>query len=121
MKRILIIDDEREFCGSLKEWLEAENYEVAVAYDGKAGLERARKEKPGLILLDILMPQASGLEVLTQLRVHPETSCLPVVMLTAKSETIFILASQELKANDYLIKPFKLEELLKLIGKYFPD
>jgi len=117
-KKILVVDDETELVEMLKMRLEANNYTVITAPDGKVGLEQAIKEKPNLIILDIMMPEIDGFEVLDQLKKNEITRSTPVLMLTAKDDTNAILESQELKATDHLIKPFDPEELLRLIGRY---
>ena len=117
-KKILVIDDELALVDMLKMRLEASHYEVITALDGKTGLERAIKEVPNLIILDIAMPELDGFEVLEQLKKNEKTRSIPVLMLTAKGDTNAIMESQELKATDHLIKPFDPDELLRLIDRY---
>jgi len=117
-KKILIVDDETELVEMLKMRLEANHYSVITAPDGKAGLERAISENPNLIILDIMMPEIDGYEVLDQLKKNEKTRSIPVLMLTAKGDTNAILASQELKATDHVIKPFDPDALLRLIDRY---
>ncbi len=117
-KKILVVDDEVDFCDSLKQSLEAGGYRVITVYDGYQGLQNARSEKPDLILLDVLMPHMDGFDVLMRLKRNERTKRIPVIMLTAKSDTAAIFKSQELSATDYLIKPFQFEELLNLMKSY---
>ncbi|MDB4581572.1 response regulator transcription factor [Draconibacterium sp.] len=113
MKKILIIEDEKNMVTGLKFNLEARDYEVIVAYDGEAGYQKAVTEKPDLVLLDIMLPKLNGYEVCKKLKkVMPE---LPVIMLTAKSQEAEIVTGLELGADDYITKPFSVLELLARI------
>lgn len=114
---ILLVDDEKEPAEIMRNRLEAAGYGVSVAYDGEQALEKAR-EHPSIILLDIMLPGIDGLEVLHQLRDSEETRETPVIMLTAVGGTKSIFEAQDLGATDYIIKPFKPEELLSLIRRY---
>lgn len=118
-RKILIVDDEPELVEMLRMRLEANGYEVVSAYDGEEGLAQAEKEKPDLILLDIMMPKMDGLVVLARLKNNLETNFIPVIMLTAKGDTSAILEAQRSFATDYVIKPFEPKQLLSLIEKYF--
>ena len=93
-------------------------YEVYGAHNGSEGLEKARKERPHLILLDIMMPDLDGFEVLNRLRKNVETALTSVIMVTAKSDTPSILMAEKSYATDYLIKPFQISDLLNMIEKY---
>ena len=117
-KRILIVDDEAELLELVKMRLEAHQYEVLTAASGTSGLECALKERPDLILLDVMMPGMDGNEVLRRLRHDERTRSIPVIMLTAKGDTRSILNAQSLWATDYFIKPFEASELLACIRKY---
>jgi adenylate cyclase len=118
MKRILLVDDEPEFLEMLQMRLEANGYEVQTATDGAEGFRKAKEEHPNLILLDVMMPGMDGFEVLSKLRACEDTKYLPVVMLTAKRESKFLLKSQELRATDYLMKPCDSKELLQVVRKH---
>ena len=117
-KKILIVDDETDFSEMLKMRLEASAYEVITANDGAEGLEKAQEHHPHLILLDVMMPGMDGFEVLSKLRSADSTKYTPVVMLTAKRESKFMLKSQELHATDYLMKPCDSKDLLDVIRKH---
>ena len=117
-KRILVVDDEKEFVSTVSTRLEPLGYEVISAYDGQEGLEKATSEMPDLIILDIMMPGMDGLEMLRRLRDNPKTFDLSVIVLTAKGETEYLLQAQELGSMDYLIKPVKIEELSGTVKKY---
>ena len=118
MKMVLVIDDEPEVVDPIKDCLEGNGYRVATAYSGEEGLEKALSAPPDIILLDILMPQMDGYEVLRRLRAVPGTRHTPILILTAKGETSSILKSQELRVSDYLIKPVTLEALLDSVRKH---
>lgn len=108
--RILVVEDERPIAEFVQRGLEAEGYSVACAYDGDQGLALARTNDFGLVLLDVLLPKLSGLEVLKAIREGDET--LPVIMLTALAETDDVVTGLDLGASDYLTKPFAFAELL---------
>src|SRR2546423_7174834 len=108
--RLLIIEDELPMRTALKDCLEAEGYRVLTASDGEAGLERALKEKPDLILLDIMLPKLDGFEVCAELRRLSKD--VPVLMLTAKGQVEDRVSGLDAGADDYLIKPFSTDELL---------
>ncbi len=113
MQRILIIEDEFAMRTALKDCLEVEGYRILTAADGQAGLERAIKEKPDLILLDIMMPKLDGYDLCTELRRlnNPVT----VLMLTAKGQIEDRVTGLDAGADDYLVKPFSTDELLARI------
>ena len=105
-KKILIIDDEKDFCFFVKKNLEAiSNYEIITTNKGKKGIQIARKEKPDLILLDIMMPGIDGFEVLKRLKANERTQNIPVIMLTAKDEDESKIKASGLYCEDYLVKP----------------
>lgn len=108
--RILIIEDERPMRTVLKDCLEAEGYRVMVAADGADGLDRAIREKPDLILLDIMMPRLDGFALCQELRRLGQDT--PILMLTAKSQVDDRVRGLDAGADDYLVKPFSSEELL---------
>src|SRR4249919_931611 len=109
----LVVEDERPIAEFVQRGLEADGYSVACAYDGDQGLALARTKDFGLVLLDVLLPKLSGLEVLKAIREGDET--LPVIMLTALAETDDVVAGLNLGASDYLTKPFAFAELLARI------
>lgn len=112
MKKILVIDDLPENVFMLQDRLEHEGYEVITAYDGKTGLENARAFLPDLILLDVMMPEISGIEVCKILAGEPETSYIPIILVTAKAGAEDIKEGLEAGAYDYIKKPFNRIELL---------
>lgn len=112
MKKILIIDDIPENVFLLQERLEREGYEVITAYDGKAGLQRAVADSPDLILLDIMMPDISGIEVCKNLANSPATKEIPIILVSAKSEAEDLREGLLAGAFDYIKKPVNKIELL---------
>jgi two-component system alkaline phosphatase synthesis response regulator PhoP len=110
MSKILIIEDEPDMVLGLKDNFEFEGYEVITASDGAAGLERARSQKPDLVVLDIMLPKLSGLEVCKILR--GEGFETPIIMLTARGQEIDKVVGLELGADDYVTKPFSIREVL---------
>ena len=108
-EKILIIDDDRNIVRFLELELHHEGYEVEKAYDGASGLKCALREPFGLILLDIMLPGMDGMDVLRQLRIASDT---PVIMLTAKDAVTDKVSGLDTGADDYLTKPFAIEELL---------
>jgi two-component system alkaline phosphatase synthesis response regulator PhoP len=110
MSKILIVEDEPDMVLGLKDNFEFEGYEVITASDGVTGLERARSMKPDLILLDIMLPRLSGLEVCKTLRT--EGFGMPILMLTARGQEIDKVVGLELGADDYVTKPFSIREVL---------
>lgn len=109
-KKILIIEDEKELISGLKLNLDFEGYDVIWALDGEEGLNKALKEAPDLILLDIMLPKKDGLEVCRELRGQNVT--IPIIMLTAKGEEVDKVVGLEIGADDYITKPFSVKELL---------
>jgi len=113
MAKILIVEDDRNLLDTLKYNLGKEGYDTVTAADGVQALEAARREKPELIILDIMLPKLSGFEVCRILR--KETS-VPIMMLTAKAEEVDKIVGLEIGADDYMTKPFSMRELLARIG-----
>jgi DNA-binding response OmpR family regulator len=110
MTRILIVEDEPNMVTGLRDNFEFEGYEVLTASDGVSGLERALKDSPDLVLLDVMMPRLSGLDVCKQLKA--KRPALPVIMLTARGQEIDKIVGLELGADDYVTKPFSIRELV---------
>lgn len=113
MKKILIIEDEKDMVTGLKFNLEARDYTVIAAYDGEAGYKKALSENPDLVILDLMLPKLNGYEVCKILK--KEIPDLPIIMLTAKSQEAEIVTGLELGADDYITKPFSVLELLARI------
>lgn len=113
--KILIIDDEQHIIELLRYNLETNGYEVIEAKDGLEGIEKAKKELPDLILLDLMLPVIDGIEVCRKLRVSDETKSIPIIMLTAKSDEMDKIIGLEIGADDYVTKPFSVRELIARI------
>ena len=115
MTKILIIEDEPAMRANLADVLELEGFQPVTAANGREGVAVARCERPDLILCDVLMPELDGHGVLAALRNEPQTARIPFVFLTAKGERGDVRAGMDLGADDYLIKPVPLDELLGAI------
>ncbi len=114
-RTIFIADDELDFVSTLKSRLEFEGFVVATAADGKEALQRIPREKPDLILLDIMMPAMNGYQVCRELKGNADTRSIPILMLTAKSQESDKFWGKEAGADDYVTKPFDMEELIEKI------
>ncbi len=110
MTRILIVEDEPNMVAGLRDNFEFEGYDVITAPDGVAGLERALTEDPDLVILDVMMPRMSGLDVCRQLKAKRPS--VPIIMLTARGQEVDKVVGLELGADDYVTKPFSIRELL---------
>jgi len=110
MAKILIVEDEPNMVAGLRDNFEFEGYQVITAGDGVAGLERAIAESPDLVILDVMMPRMSGLDVCKQLK--SKRPSIPIIMLTARGQEVDKVVGLELGADDYVTKPFSIRELL---------
>jgi two-component system response regulator CpxR len=109
---LLIVDDDTELCSLLKEYFESEGFQVRLAHDGLAALDEARQPGLDLVVLDVMMPEMNGMDVLRELR---KESRLPVIMLTARGDDMDRILGLELGADDYVPKPCNPRELLARI------
>ena len=112
MSRILVVEDERKIARFLELELRHEGYDVETAGDGRTGLERALEGAPDLLILDLMLPELSGIEVCRRLR---HESDVPIIMLTAKDDVSDKVMGLDIGADDYMTKPFAIEELLARI------
>jgi len=112
MSRILVVEDEQDLQQVLDYNLRQGGHEVTVTQLGAEGLKVAREQRPDLVLLDLMLPDLSGTEVCKQLKEHPATRGTPVIMLTARGEEIDRVVGFELGADDYVVKPFSVRELM---------
>ena len=110
MTKILIVEDEPNMVAGLRDNFEFEGYQVLTAPDGVAGLERALSESPDIVILDVMMPRMSGLDVCKQLKAKKPS--MPIIMLTARGQEVDKVVGLELGADDYVTKPFSIRELL---------
>ena len=113
MAKILIVEDDRNLLDTLKYKLGREGYSTVAAADGAEALEVARRERPDLIILDIMLPKLSGFEVCRILR---QEMTVPIMMLTARSEDVDKIVGLEIGADDYMTKPFSMRELMARLG-----
>jgi CheY-like chemotaxis protein len=116
MKRILVIDDLPENVFMLQDRLENEGYEVVTAYDGKTGIAKATSDMPDLILLDVMMPEMTGIEVCKTLKQDPVTADIPIIIVTAKSGADDAKEGLDAGAFDYIKKPFEKLEMLARVN-----
>jgi len=116
MKRVLVIDDLPENVFMLQDRLENEGYQVLTAYDGQTGIDKAFSELPDLILLDVMMPDITGLEVCKILVNDPKTKNIPIILVTAKSGAEDTKEGLEAGAFDYIKKPFNRIELMARVN-----
>jgi DNA-binding response OmpR family regulator len=115
MKKILVIEDEPEMRRNLTTILRLEKFQPLAAENGKTGVELARREKPDLILCDVMMPELDGYGVIAALRADAATVSIPFIFLTAKGEKPEVRAGMNLGADDYLVKPVAKSDLLGAI------
>ena len=115
-KRILIADDEEDVVVALKFTLEKEGYECLTAYDGKEALDKAKKDNPDLIVLDIMMPKLNGYEVSRLLKFDAKFKQIPIIMLTARTQAKDKEIGQETGADVYITKPFEMDALVSTVN-----
>jgi hypothetical protein len=119
MKKILLIEDDADLYSLIQYNLEKEGFQFAGAQTGKGAVELCRREKPDLVILDIMLPDSDGLDICKRIRAHPELSHLPVIFLTARASETDRIVGLELGANDYIVKPFFVRELIARIKIHF--
>jgi phosphate regulon transcriptional regulator PhoB len=112
MSKILIVDDEQYIVELLSYNLEKERFSIIKAYDGEVALGLIQSEKPDLMILDLMLPKMNGFDVCKAIRRNPETANLPIIMLTAKANEVDKIIGLEIGADDYVTKPFSINELI---------
>jgi phosphate regulon transcriptional regulator PhoB len=112
MAKILVTDDEKDIVELISYNLEKEGFSILNAYDGEAALRLVKLQKPDLLILDLMLPKISGLDVCKTLRNNPDTANLPIIMLTAKADETDKIIGLEIGADDYITKPFGIKELV---------
>jgi len=117
-KKILVVDDEVDLVETLRFSLETEGFDVLVSYNGEDALNQARKESPDLILLDLMLPKLDGYKVCRLLKFDERFKHIPILMLTAKTQQKDKLLGKETGANEYITKPFEIDELMKKVKTY---
>ena len=113
---ILVVDDNEDNVDIARQMLLSRGFEVRVAYNGPSALASVEQQRPDLVLLDVMMPQMSGMEVLDRLRANPATAGVPVILVTAKDQDEDLLAGYKYGADYYITKPFSAKQLLYGIG-----
>jgi len=121
MKKIILIEDDADLFALLKYNLEREGYALVGSQTGKGALELCWREQPDLIILDIMLPDSDGLEICRSLRAHPELAHVPIIFLTAKASETDRIVGLELGADDYIVKPFFVRELVARIKVHLRD
>jgi DNA-binding response OmpR family regulator len=117
-KKILVVDDEIDLVETLRFPLEMEGFEVLVSYNGEDALNKARKESPDLILLDLMLPKLDGYKVCRLLKFDEKYKHIPILMLTAKIQEKDKTLGIETGANEYITKPFEMDSLLEKVKMY---
>jgi two-component system phosphate regulon response regulator PhoB len=112
IESILVVEDEKDIVDLIEYHFKQSGFSVITALDGPSGLERARKEHPSLIILDLMLPEMDGKDICRALKSNPTTQSIPILMLTAKAEEVDRIVGFELGAEDYVTKPFSPKELV---------
>lgn len=118
MKKILIVDDEQDIVESLKFVLEAADYTCYCAYNGEDGLKLAKEIVPDLIILDVMMPKINGYKISRLLKYDTKYKNIPILMVTARSQEEDKLIGEETGADEYITKPFDLDEVVNKVKGY---
>ena len=120
-KKILIVDDEQDIVETLKFMLEAHGYECFCAYDGENGLNKAKEIIPDLMILDVMMPKINGYKISRLLKYDTKYKDIPIIMVTARSQEDDKLIGQETGVNEYITKPFELDDVISRVNSYLKD
>ena len=118
MKKILIVDDEKDIVETLSFMLKAKGFECISAYDGETGLSLAKTQQPDLVILDVMMPKINGYKICRLLKFDNKYKDIPIIMVTARSQAEDKLIGEETGADEYITKPFEFSEILDKINKY---
>ena len=119
MKKIVLIEDDADLFALLKYNLEKEGYAFAGSQTGKGAIDFCRRERPDLIILDVMLPHSDGLEICREIRNHSELAHVPVIFLTARAAETDRIVGLEIGANDYIVKPFFIRELIARVKIHF--
>src|SRR2546430_16289512 len=119
MKKIVLIEDDADLFSLIQYNLEKDGFAFAGSQTGRGAIDLCRREKPDLVILDIMLPDSDGLEICRAIRSHPELSHIPVIFLTARAAETDRIVGLELGANDYVVKPFFVRELIARIKLQF--
>lgn len=120
MKKVLIVDDEKDIVETIQFVLEAQGYSCITAYDGESGLKMAKDKNPDLIILDVMMPNINGFKISRLLKFDVKYKNIPIIMLTARSQQEDKMIGEETGADIYMTKPFDIEELVKNVKSLCP-
>jgi two-component system alkaline phosphatase synthesis response regulator PhoP len=112
MNRILVVDDDKKIVRLVRSYLEQSGYQVFTAYDGESALHTIRREKPDLVVLDLMLPDHDGWEITRLVRGDPTLAKMPIIMLTARVEDVDKIVGLEVGADDYITKPFNPREVV---------
>ena len=118
LKKILIVDDEADLVETVRFPLEMEGFNVLVSYNGEDALNQARKEKPDLIILDLMLPKLDGYKVCRLLKFDEKYKHIPILMLTAKTQEKDKILGMETGADEYITKPFEMDVLMEKVKAY---
>ncbi len=118
MKKILIVDDEQDIVESLKFVLEASDYVCYCAYNGEDGLRLAKEIVPDLMILDVMMPKINGFKISRLLKFDNKYKNIPILMVTARTQEEDKLIGEETGADEYITKPFELDDIVKKVDSY---
>ncbi len=118
MKKILIVDDEQDIVESLKFVLETADFTCYCAYNGEDGLRLAKELVPDLIILDVMMPKINGFKISRLLKYDTKYKNIPILMVTARTQEEDKLIGEETGADEYITKPFELDEVVKKVEQY---
>jgi DNA-binding response OmpR family regulator len=119
MRKVAVIEDDADLYALIKYNLEKEGFTVTGTQTGRGVIELCRRERPDLLLLDIMLPDSDGLEICKAVRAHPELAHIPIIFLTARASETDRIVGLELGANDYIVKPFFIRELIARIKIQF--
>ena len=117
-KKILVVDDEVDLVETVRFPLEMEGFDVLVSYNGEDALSQARKEKPDLIILDLMLPKLDGYKVCRLLKFDERYKHIPILMLTAKTQEKDKILGNETGADEYITKPFEMDYLMEKVKAY---
>ena len=118
MKKILIVDDEKDIVETIQFVLEAQGYSCITAYDGEKGLKKAKDNNPDLIILDVMMPKINGYKISRLLKFDSKYKDIPILMVTARSQEEDKLIGEETGADEYITKPFEIADVVEKVDKY---
>lgn len=120
-KKILVVDDEPGLVEIVRVNLEWEGYEICEAFDGQEGWDKVRSEKPDLVILDVMMPEMSGLELLDRIKADPHICGVPVIILTVRARGMDVIQGLEKGAIEYMTKPFEPVDLVRVVKKILEE